>query len=130
MHFFFRVVGAEIGFQPLQRLQQGKVTEFIERHGFSCQHLKRQFMRGHTFAQRAFAANHQQASQRWHPLAGWIACAESQRSIQRFIVQFEQKAVAAVLAYGLAQALALQRIKVSQRATCHRLGGHIDQTKA
>ena len=124
------VVRAEIGLQPIHRLEQRVAAELVELHRLLRQHLERKLVRGHPLLQRCLAPHQQQPGQRGLAAAIGLACREPQGAVQRLIVQLQQHPVAAILLHRLAQALALQRVKVGQRGTCHRLGRHIHQAKA
>ena len=116
------VVGAKVGLQPIQRLEQWKAPKLIEAHRLLRQHLKSQLVRGHALLQHRLAANQQQTRQRGHPRAITLALREAQCAIHGLVVQLQQHTVTAVLLHRLAQALALQRVKVGKGAARHRLG--------
>ncbi|MCY1421230.1 hypothetical protein D9M68_621250 [compost metagenome] len=46
LQLLLRVVGAEVGFQPFQRLQQWVAVELIETHCLLGQHLESEFVGG------------------------------------------------------------------------------------
>ena len=69
LQLFLGVVGAEVGFQPVQRLEQREAAELVEAHRLLGQHLEGEFVGGYPLAQRGFPAAQQQAREP----SGWRA---------------------------------------------------------
>ena len=107
LQLFFGVVGAEIGLQPIHRLEQRVTPELVELHRLLRQHLKGKFVRGHQLLQRCLAPHQQQPRQRGPAAAIGLAGRQPQGAVQRLVVQLQQHPVAAILLHRLAQALAL-----------------------
>ena len=101
--------------------------KLVKTYRLAREHLKRKFMRRHFFAQSGFSADNQQPCQSRHPFAVFIARGQPQCAVHILITQFQQHAVAAVTADGLAQTLALNRVKFCQRCTRNRLRRSISQ---
>ena len=51
LQFIFRVIGTEVGLQPVQHLQKRKTAELVEAHRLLGQHLKSNFMSGEQLPQ-------------------------------------------------------------------------------
>ena len=130
LQFVLRVVGAEVGFEPVQRLEQGEAPELVEAHRLLGHDLEGELMRGHEVAQRGFLADQQQAGEGGQALAVGCAGGEAEGAVHRLVVEFEQHAVAAELLHGLAQPLALQRVEVAQLRAGHGLGRGVGQAEA
>ncbi|OFA09179.1 hypothetical protein DUPY_01100 [Duganella phyllosphaerae] len=129
LYFTLGIVRAEIRLQPVQRLKQREAAKFVEADRLARQHLEREFMRANQFAQRQLFAQQQHARQRGHAGAIALARGQSKRAIKRFVIEFKQHAVAAILLHALAQAFALQRIQVTELGASNRLSGSIHQAK-
>lgn len=71
----------------------------------------------------------QQPRQRRHARSIALACGQPKHTIKRFVFEFKQHAVAAILLHALAQPFALERVQVTQPGADHCLGGGVHQAK-
>ncbi|MDT4830645.1 hypothetical protein FQZ97_641180 [compost metagenome] len=86
LQLFFRVIGAEVGFQPVQRLEQREAAELVEAHCLLGQHLKGEFVGGHQLAQRGFTADQQQAGEGRYTRTVRLARGKQQRAVEGLVV--------------------------------------------
>ena len=90
LNFIFRVVRAEVGFQPLKSLQQRETTKFVEAHRLLCQHLESDFMSRQELTDRRLAPHQQEAGQRRNAPAIRLPRGKPEHTVQCFIAQFQQ----------------------------------------
>ena len=130
LHLPFRVVGPEVGLQPVQSFEQRETPELVELHRFALQDLKSELVGGDQLLQGDFATDEEQPRQGRRATA---AIGQPRRhakgAVERFIVKLQQDAVAAVLLHALTKAFALQGIQISERRAGHDLRRSIHQAE-